>query len=80
MQPRQARHQETICVTVDPAPTLSGLRVFGIGGVCLLKVVAGPERKHVSTVSVLKTHAQPPTKKDDRTCVCVLADAASHLE
>lgn len=44
-----------VCVTLNAAPTLSGLRVFGVGGVCLLQVVAGPERKQVSTVSLKAT-------------------------
>lgn len=38
---RARRHVER---NLNAAPTLSGLRVFRVGGVCLLEVVAGPER------------------------------------
>lgn len=41
---RTLRTRRNVETNPNAAPTLSGLRVFRVGGVCLLEVVAGPER------------------------------------
>lgn len=48
---RTLRARRNVQMGLNAAPTLSGLRVFRVGGVCLLEVIAGPERGQDSTVS-----------------------------